>query len=192
MDIWTGYSGMAIAFVILAIILMWIVIQTPGRYLMKAALIPPVVWFGVALYFMVPNLLGWPARQDVPDDSYVLAVMVNEPNHTRNDPGAIYLWINHGPGDPADQTQAGSAVDPRSIFKPEHPRDPRAYKVPYSREMHEAIVEAQDQLQQTPGAMMKIQNNGDHSNGSPEAGHETPLTLEIINPAHQMHKDDDP
>ncbi|RJQ71438.1 MAG: hypothetical protein C4519_19525 [Desulfobacteraceae bacterium] len=189
MDIWLGYSGLAVAFVVLGAVLVWVMIQTPGRYLIKAALTPPIIWYGVVLYFAVQNLMGWPATHKIPESSLLLAVRVNEPNPAQNSPGAIYLWVNEA-SDTTDAPQSnGIPLDPRMVFKFQNLNDPRAYKVPYSREMHEAIVKAQMQAQATPGALMKVRRNGKPVDSREERNqNREPITMEVINPKDLLPK----
>ena len=93
MELWSGYIGLIISFVIISAIVLWFAIRTPGQIIIKALLIPATIWYGLILYYSVPNLMGWPISQSIPDNSHVLSVRINEPNPMYNDPGAIYVWI---------------------------------------------------------------------------------------------------
>ena len=89
MEMWSGYIGLSIAFVIISAIVLWFSIRTPGKIIIKAMLIPTTIWYGLVLFYTVPNLMGWPISKPIPDDSQVLSFLIKEPNPKHNDPGAI-------------------------------------------------------------------------------------------------------
>lgn len=74
-----------------------------------------------------PPLLGWPVDASVPNRFRFLAAQVSEPDKSRHTSGQIYLW----------------AVDLSSDFllKP-----PRAFHLPYSFGVHQAINDASNKL----------------------------------------------
>ena len=98
MDMWSGYIGLSVAFVIISAIVLWFSIRTPGKIIIKAMLIPVTVWYGLVLYYSVPNLMGWPISESIPENSQVLAARIKEPDPKLNDAGAIYLWVDIKPG----------------------------------------------------------------------------------------------
>ncbi|UCE55539.1 MAG: hypothetical protein JSV31_08870 [Desulfobacterales bacterium] len=182
MDVWSGYIGLSIAFVIISAIVLWFSIRTPGQIIIKAILIPATVWYGLVLYYTVPNLMGWPISQTIPENSQVLAIRIKEPNPKRNDLGAIYFWVNIKPSSISSEQTLGARLNPKSVFSYNSKTRPRAYQLPYSRKMHKAIVEAQRKAQGVPGAQIRTKK------GEPKIGNtgndesKTTLELEIINP----------
>ena len=188
MDMWSGYIGLAIAFVIISAIVLWFSIRTPGQIIIKAMLIPATVWYGLVLYYSVPNLMGWPISQSIPDNSQVLAIRIKEPDPKQNDPGAIYFWVNIKPDSKSPEQTVKALLNPKSVFSYNSRTQPRAYQLPYSREMHKAIVEAQRKAQGVPGAQLKTKK-GKSKRGNP--GNDTSkakLELEIINPVKSFPK----
>jgi hypothetical protein len=188
MDMWSGYTGLTIAFVIISAIVLWFSIRMPGQIIIKALLIPVTVWYGLVLYYSVPNLMGWPISQSIPDNSQVLAIRIKEPDPQQNDPGAIYFWANIKPDSKSAQKTLKTLLNPKNIFSYNGKTQPRAYQLPYSRKMHKAIVEAQRKAQGVPGAQLRTKN------GKPKRGHPgndeslAPLELEIINPITALTK----
>jgi hypothetical protein len=164
MGMWSGYIGLSTAFVIISAIVLWFSIRTPGQIIIKAMLIPATVWYGLVLYYSVPNLMGWPISQSIPDNSQVLAIRIKEPDPKHNDPGAIYFWVNIKPGSKSPEKTVKALLNPKSVFSYNSKTQPRAYQLPYSREMHKAIVEAQRKAQGVPGAQFKTKK------GKPKRG----------------------
>ena len=191
MDMWSGYIGLSIAFVIISAIVLWFSIRTPGQIIIKAMLIPATVWYGLVLYYSVPNLMGWPISQSIPDNSQVLAIRIKEPDPKHNDPGAIYFWVNIKPGSKSPEQTLKAQLNPKSVFSYNSKTQPRAYQLPYSRKMHKAIVEAQRKAQGVPGAQLRTKRakkgkskRGNTGNDASKAK----LELVIINPIKSFPK----
>ena len=188
MDVWSGYIGLSIAFVIISAIVLWFSIRTPGQIIIKAILIPATIWYGLVLYYSVPNLMGWPVSQPIPDNGQVLAIRIKEPNPSLSDPGAIYFWVNIEPSSNSPEQTLATLLNPKSVFSYNSKTRPRAYQLPYSRKMHKAIVEAQRKAQGVPGAQIRTKK------GEPKLGNtgndesKATLELEIINPVKSFPK----
>ena len=188
MEMWSGYIGLSIAFVIISAIVLWFSIRTPGKVIIKAMLIPATIWYGLVLYYTVPNLMGWPISKPIPDNSQVLSFLIKEPNPKHNDPGAIYLWVNIDPSSKTPQQKLGSLFNPKTVFSYTGRTQPRAYQLPYSRKMHKAIVEAQTKAQTMPGSQIRTKKGkaqiGTNSNGESRAE----MELVILNPINLFPK----
>ena len=74
-------------------------------------------------YAGLERLLGWPTVERIPERFLLLASSVREPDRASGDPGVIHLWVN-----------ALAGARPA--------QEPRAYELPYSRELHYALQEA--------------------------------------------------
>ncbi len=75
--------------------------------------------FYLAHFFSLNALQGWPSQSSLPEEFTLHAWQVEEPNHSQNQVGQIYLWV---------QTQEWEA--------------PRAYVLPYSNELHDRLETA--------------------------------------------------
>jgi hypothetical protein len=84
-----------------------------------------------ALYFGADRALdgvwGWPSRQVLPERFVLLAAVIDEPSATG--PGALYVWVNAlEQGKPSAQ--------------------PRAYRLPYSKDMHSLLNDGMKKVRQ--------------------------------------------
>jgi hypothetical protein len=84
-----------------------------------------------ALYFVADQHLagvwGWPARDTLPERFVLLAAVIEEP--TKTQPGALYVWVNGlASGKPA--------------------REPRAYRLAYSKDLHGLLNEGMKKVRQ--------------------------------------------
>jgi len=95
--------------------------------LAKAALVVAVT----ALYFgaqrQLDDVWGWPSRDALPERFVLLAAVIEEPSKTSE--GALYVWVNA-------ITQG----------KPQH--EPRAYRLPYSKDLHALLNEGLKKIRQ--------------------------------------------
>ncbi len=125
-----GVLGVVAAYVVLAILLLGLNLRSGWRWRVKAWAISVTASFFVGMYLAVQAMLGWPTEAGPPAEFQLHAAVVDEPNRQRRSTGAIYLWLSprHRPGEP---------VEP-----------PRAYALPYSRELHESAARAQNGLRE--------------------------------------------
>jgi hypothetical protein len=87
---------------------------------------------GVAVFYffaddVVHNLSGWPTADALPERFTLLAVVIEEPNN--KSAGALYLWVN--------AIENGKPVP-----------QPRAYKIPYTKDLHALLNEGMKKSRQ--------------------------------------------
>jgi len=192
MALWSGYIGLTIAFVLLAAVLLWVVIAARGNIMVKMVLIPMTIWYGAALYFSVQNLMGWPTARSMPENSYILAYRIREPEPRNDYPGAIFLWVSTRSPEYAEN-QSSFALIPKNVFMYRDSADPRAFRLPYSRQMHRELRQAREQMQGRPGSMLQAKKDkgGQQGQGGNKESSRSPLQFEIINPIQMLPKKDD-
>lgn len=123
----TATDGLLWAYVALALVTGLALVFSNWPRTAKAALVVGVT----ALYFVADRALddawGWPSRQALPERFVLLAAVVEEPGKTA--PGALYVWVNAlEDGKPA--------------------REPRAYKLPYAKDLHALLDEGMKKVRQ--------------------------------------------
>lgn len=93
----------------------------------KALLLASVtaLWFGMD--GVLEDVWGWPSQQALPERFVLLAAVIEEPGKVA--PGAVYVWVNalEG-GKPAAR--------------------PRAYHLPYSKDLHSLVNEGMKKVRQ--------------------------------------------
>ncbi len=122
-----GTSGLIAAYVLIALLLLILNLYTRWAWHVKAALIVLVSAFYVVTYFSLPPLLGWPTDADLPQRFNLVAIYVEEPDKSTGSPGEIFLWATD------------MAEGPRGA-------EPRAYRVPFTGELHARVVEAGNKM----------------------------------------------
>jgi hypothetical protein len=93
----------------------------------KAALVVAVT----GLFFVAENALndtwGWPSRDKLPERFVLLAAVIEEPSKVRA--GTLYVWLN--------ALENGKPVS-----------QPRAYRLPYSKDLHSLLDEGMKKARQ--------------------------------------------
>lgn len=111
---------MIIAYVAVAVLLLGMNLYSSWSVWVKSGTNIIVVGFFWVVYHSWPGVLGWPTERDLPQQFYLHAVNIAEPDH-------IYLW-----GTEFSQG-LGQTV-------------PRAYSLPYSASLHDKVNKASRKL----------------------------------------------
>jgi hypothetical protein len=125
----TGVVALTAAYVLLSTLLLVVMTFLPVPRFWKIAAIVTASLFYIGVFFATQRLLGWSAPVAVPDRFQVLWTRVIEPNPSRNNPGAIHLWVE--------------ALDDSNLPSGE----PRALRLPYSVEVARRVSAAQSEIE---------------------------------------------
>ncbi|MEY4723331.1 MAG: hypothetical protein RLZZ324_844 [Candidatus Parcubacteria bacterium] len=123
-----------IAFVLLATVVCLALIRAAWKWTLKLALILVVPTFGLAVWHAVGSYPGWPARDKPPPQSVVYDSIIMEPQ--AENPGAIFMWV-------VPLASKGTPAYNPLEYLPDG-IEPRAYRLPYSRKLHEQLQKAKD------------------------------------------------
>lgn len=122
-----GIAGLASAYVFVAALVSGVIFRSGWSGPVKAGSIIAGTLFYLVSCLSVPQLLGWPANADPPDEFRLVAAHIQQPDKATEDAGAIYLWI----------------TDARDLaYSPA----PRAFRLPYSQSIHELALNARAKL----------------------------------------------
>lgn len=113
----------AVLVLLCALALLWS--RWPGW--LKGLLVAGVAVFYFFAHEVVLNLAGWPSAEPLPERFVLLAAVIEEPNAKTE--GALYVWVN--------AIQNGK---PAPL--------PRAYRLPYSKDLHALLNEGLKKVRQ--------------------------------------------
>ena len=123
-------AGIAISYVVVAVLLLSLNLAARWHWGIKAAAIAiTTVFFGIC-YVSTAGLIGWPSEARVPEHFQLDWATVVEPDKRNGVPGAIYLWVE--------------ALGENNIAS----GTPRAFRVPYNRELADRIGHARERIEQ--------------------------------------------
>jgi hypothetical protein len=120
---------LTLLYVVLAFLLVCLCLFTPWKLWVKGGMVAVVT----ASYFFAQgafqDMRGWPSYERLPKKFVLLASVIEEPNKEKGTKGAIYVWVN-------------ALEESRLVAQP------RAYKVPYQKEFHASLNEANRKIRQ--------------------------------------------
>ena len=138
-----------VAFIIASALLLWFIIGSRGQWTLKAICMACTMYFGIAVWHSVSSYLGWPTNQEPPSRFQLHWALVEEPDKQADDPGVVYLWLRQieSPDDVHGELKPLREQSWLSFLGYSGDKDqPRCYKLPYSRPLHERVKQAKRQL----------------------------------------------
>jgi hypothetical protein len=123
-------AGIVASYVLVAVLLLSLNLASRWHWGMKAAAIVITTGFFGVSYFSTTGLIGWPSEARIPEHFRLHWATVVEPDKLNGLPGSIFLWIE---GLDENSMPAGT---------------PRAFRLPYSRELADRIGHAKERIEQ--------------------------------------------
>ena len=121
----TTFIGLLAAACALGVLLLNLNLRSAWPWQVKLSAILATSGLLVVVYFSLLALLGWPAAGPLPERFQLVAADIHEPDKRTRGEGAIFIWA-------------------RSLD--EERRDPRAYRLPYSTDLHRRLTAAMDEM----------------------------------------------
>ena len=134
-------TGLIACYVLVALLLLSINLYSNWSWKIKAFTIIVVSLFYLLSYYSFPPLLGWATRDDLPERFNLVGVYVEEPDKLTGAKGEIFLWVT--------DMEAG----------PGH-NEPRAYRLPFTAELHAKVVEAGTKLRKNLPQLGELEEEG--------------------------------
>ncbi|WP_138517725.1 hypothetical protein [Limnobacter alexandrii] len=119
--------GLGIAYIFLAALLLLALVYGRMNWTIKLILIVVSVGFYWVSYINWQNAQGWPSQAELPKRFLFYAVVVEEPDKTEGIKGRLFVWASDLANDRPSDT-------------------PRAYELPYDKELHVKLDAAQRQM----------------------------------------------
>ena len=123
-------AGIVASYVLIAVLLLSLNLASRWHWGIKAVAIAITAGFFGAFFVSVTELIGWPTEARVPDHFQLHWATIVEPDKLNGLPGSIYLWVE--------------ALDENNMLA----GTPRAFRVPYSRELADRIGRAKERIEQ--------------------------------------------
>jgi hypothetical protein len=178
-----------LSFFVIALILGWLIIRVRGNLVSKLVVISMCLWYTLAVISAIPSIKGWATDQSVSGSSCVLI------SHHIDEPTWIYFWVLKL-SDKQLSEKIGQ-LDPRTAFQVEEGSSPRAYKTPYTKQLHKNLMELLTKRGEKGGMILL---KGKDRKGSDRKGTESTeigdqrnqdnIELSYINPSSLLPKED--
>lgn len=154
--------SITLAFILLTSLVLWFVIGSKGLWGLKAATILLTLYLCLSVNFSLENLVGWPSNQQPPKEFRVHWVVIKEPNKKTGDKGDVYVWVTDM--NPKEKDDGSFFIS----FANENMYKPRAYRLEYSKELHEDGQKALEMImggQAVMGTNEGLQGQGEDGDG---------------------------
>ena len=123
-------AGVIASYLVIAVLLLSLNLTSRWHWTVKAAAIATTTGFFAVSYVSVGGLIGWPSEARMPEHFQLHWATVVEPDKINGFPGSIYLWV-----EALDEANMPAGT-------------PRAFRVPYSRELADRIGHAKERIEQ--------------------------------------------
>ena len=123
-------AGIVASYVLIAVLLLSLNLASHWHWGIKAAAIVITTGFFGVCYLSTTGLIGWPSEAHVPEHFQLHWATVVEPDKLNGLSGSIYLWV-----EALDENKMPAGT-------------PRAFRVPYSRELADRIGHAKERIEQ--------------------------------------------
>ena len=123
-------AGVIASYLVIAVLLLSLNLASRWHWTVKAAAIATTTGFFAVSYVSIGGLIGWPSEARMPERFQLHWATVVEPDKINGFPGSIYLWV-----EALDEANMPAGM-------------PRAFRVPYSRELADRIGHAKERIEQ--------------------------------------------
>ena len=188
-NIWEGISGITILYALIMGLLCWLIIGVRGKWAIKSFMIAMSIWFAVTLGYSFNNFMGWPTGEEFKTNtSQLIWFQIKEPSKTHNTPGAIYVWVREMPVTEEEKPlTVKELMNPMYWFTyPDTDTAPRAYRLPYTKEMHKQLRAAAEGRGEGKIAFIKKGKKGEGDKKGNQRGDQDILDgirIELVNPS---------
>lgn len=123
----------------LAFLLLGLHLKSAWSWPVKTAAIGLALPATVGAFLVIQAQLGWPSQASLPARFQLHAALIEEPAAENDEGGAIFLWLT--PWVDAS-SEEGADLEPPMLPG----RRPRAFDLPYTRELHQKIETMRERL----------------------------------------------
>jgi hypothetical protein len=116
--------GLTAGFVFVVVLLLSLNLRTPFHWSIKAGVVLLALIFYIITLYSLPGFYGWPTKEPLPQKFLLVGMEIREPRNEVDD-GVIYMWI---------------------VPLLEKDSKPRAFELPYSRELHTRLTAAKKRM----------------------------------------------
>ncbi|MGI9509937.1 MAG: hypothetical protein ACR2QJ_11400 [Geminicoccaceae bacterium] len=123
----------------LAFLLLGLQLRSGWSWPMKTAAICLTLPATIGTFLAIQAHLGWPSDASLPPRFQLHAALIDEPAAAQDGDGAIFLWLTPMTDAPSDDRAVAE-----TSARPE--RRPRAFDLPYTRELHREVDSMRERL----------------------------------------------
>lgn len=141
------YVILVLGYAFLVSLFLVIFISLKGKWTLKFFMVPVLIWFGLFLYFIPPQLQGYPSTQEILEDKVIVRYYTYQPP-TNTQKGYIYVLVDNRFFKPEKPTK--SIIDtfnPKTYTNLSEYEEMRLYKIEWDQELTEEMNKAKRKKQ---------------------------------------------
>ena len=161
--------AISVAFFIVILLILWFVIGSKGPWVVKAVVILFSLHLCLSIQYSLSGIAGWPSSDPLPQKFIAHWIIIHEPPKKTPEKGAIYVWATTL----SEEQETDSSrwwVTFLLPFESPDLTEPRSYRLPYSKELHESANGALGRIMN--GERVGGTNNGPMGDGKGNGGKE--------------------
>jgi hypothetical protein len=143
--------GFPLVFIVLITILLWILTDAKGKWWVKTIVITLTLSLSLVVWNSVEGMLGWATNQQIIGEHQLHWAIVEEPSKKTQAPGGIYLLV--------EKKEVVKGDSNFVIYKSDK-KEPRLYRIKYTKKMHKEMQKAQEMLKKGKKVMIKGDKKG--------------------------------
>ncbi len=133
--------GIPLTFLFLSLIGLWMIIFSKGFWLLKVVFITCCLYFSFLMWYSLSTLSGWATETPMPLKSMIHWIVVQEPSKFLKNEGAIFIWATEVDTE-NNVAKKETGFFTKSITSRKNEYEPRAYRLPYSEDLHQSAAKA--------------------------------------------------
>ncbi len=145
LDMTAPAVALTVLYATVALLLLSMQLKSGWSWPIKASAIGLALPATLGTFLAIQAQLGWPSQNGLPEQFQLHAALIDEPSANATDGGAIYLWLTPWNRQLSqDETHIDGDIGLDAATLP--PRRPRAFGLPYSRDLHQQVEDMQERL----------------------------------------------
>lgn len=162
--------GIPLTFLVLCSMGLWLITYARGSWLIKLAFISICLYFSFLMWHSLSELSGWCTDSPMPKKSIIHWILVSEPSKSSTkDQGGIFFWATEV-DENNEIVRKMSILLLRPFSSKKSETEPRAYRLPYSEDLHEKSAKAMRELMKGKTLIGEREASGNGGEGLNEGG----------------------
>ena len=140
------YIILVLGYAFIVSLFLYIIIALKGKWILKFCLIPIILWFGLFLYYIPPQLAGYPSEQDILQEQVIVRYFIHQ-SPTKTTEGHVYIVVDTRFFKDIKEQTAIDKINPLTYTDISQNEHLRLYRIPWDEEMVKAMNKAQKRKQ---------------------------------------------
>jgi hypothetical protein len=149
---------------ILAFAMSWIIAGLDtgkSSVIFKGFFITILMYISLCIFFSFEGVKGWATSNAMPQTFALQSFVIKEPSRKQETPGAIYMWV-------IPESKTNECPPGLICVRSDENGTPRAYKLPYSKEMHKQMIAIGEKLDEGTMIIVERGDGKGRKNHSPD------------------------